>query len=341
MNASISVKPSIVASGSFLPQQRVTSEEIFNEFNSETKYGVQADWMAKEMGVRERRMSSPSTLPSELAIPAAKQALERAPHINPDHIDMVLFCGIEKDQAEPATAHTIQSALGLKAGIAFDISNACYGFMDGIRTASSFVASGQARYALVVTGEVPTKLIPQVVDQLKKGLPLDDAKDRIGFLSVGDAGGAMIIGPSEANSASGFSVFTSRTSSSHADKCFYKHSASGELDCAMKMAKIVALTTRIFKDMYDDGLKMAGWEKPDYLLVHQVGKKSFQQLRTFSLMSDDQMVKTYDVLGNITSATAPVVFDKLRNTGKLKPGDKVLGCFSGSGIVVGQFAYTH
>ena len=96
-------------------------------------------------------MAPLDAVPSDLAIPAAQQAIEQLKELNPDHIDSVYFCGIETDYAEPATVHVIQKSLGLRARMSMDISNACYGFVNGIETAIKDIKAGEARYSLVVT----------------------------------------------------------------------------------------------------------------------------------------------------------------------------------------------
>ena len=149
------------------------------------------------MGICERRMSDGAEKPSSLAINAAKQAIAECTDLNLEHIDMVLFCGIERDQPEPATAHTVQNALGLHAQHVFDVANACFGFVDGIEIASRFIEAGVIRKALITTGEVPTRLIPSFLKQLQGNLSRKEALKLLGWLSVGDAGGAVIMGDGE------------------------------------------------------------------------------------------------------------------------------------------------
>lgn len=330
----------IISAGRYLPKQIVKSDDLFSEFDSETKYGIATNWMSKEMGIIERRMSEADASPSSLAIPAAREAIDSIPDFNPDHIDMVIFCGIERDQPEPATAHLIQKKLGLKASFAFDVSNACFGFIDGLRIAQKFITSNTVRYALIVTGEIPTKLTTSFLAQLKKGMPLKEAKKIVGFLSVGDAGGAIVVGQAAPTEPAGFDTFRTESSSIHYEKCYYKHLPNGEFEGQMLMARIVAHTLKLQKSIFDETMATAGWDKPDFLLTHQVGKKSFDEVANIGITPKDRMIKSFDQLGNITSATFPVNHYDLIHDPRLKPGDKIFGCYSGSGIVVGQFGYT-
>ena len=165
-------KAKIYSTGVYLPSQIVKSSDLFEEIKSDSLYGIDKNWMSDTMGIEERRMAPDSAKPSDLAIPAAQQALEKAGDIDPQHIDLVIFCGIERDQPEPATAHTIQNALGLNARYAYDISNACYGFIDAMHIATNYIECGIVRYALIVTGEVPTRVMKAAIDVLKSGVDI-------------------------------------------------------------------------------------------------------------------------------------------------------------------------
>lgn len=328
----------ILASGVHLPKQRVTSEEIFDFFDSETKYGISKKWMANEMGIIERRMSPENATPSSLAIAAAEKAIQG---INCDHIDVVLFCGIERDQPEPATAHKIQKELNLNANYAFDIANACFGFFDGLRIASSLIQSRAARLVLVTTGEVPTKIARKVMTQLKTGIPLNQVRHQMGFLSVGDAGGAVVVGESGDAGLTGFRSFEGRTLSKYNNLCYYKHNNEGEVEGQMQMAKIVARTIRLQTDLIFEAQRSSDWVNPQFLMTHQVGKKAFEQVANLKIAPEDRMIKSYDYFGNTTSATFPLNYYQLINDKRLKPNDNIYACYNGSGIVAGQMAFKY
>ncbi|GHA10538.1 3-oxoacyl-[acyl-carrier-protein] synthase 3 [Arenicella chitinivorans] len=329
----------ILSVGTYLPNEVLKSDHMFEAFDSEKNYGIKTTWMSKEMGIKERRVSEPGTLPSQLAIPAARRAIENCPHLNPDEIDLVIFCGIERDQAEPATAHTIQSALGLKANHAFDVSNACFGFMHGIEVANHFIKSGATKYALVVTGEVPSRILRAAMNGLNKGMSRERAMDVIGALSVGDAGGAVVLGLSGYGENCGFELFNTRTDSSHLEKCFYRVNPDGSIDGQMKMGPIVGASIWMHKKIINDTLSKLGWDNFDWVLSHQTGKRPFEKFTAMSTVPAKRMIRTYHKLGNIASATFPLNYEKLLKSGKVRQGDRIGGIHSGSGLVVGEFGY--
>jgi len=322
-------------------EEIVKSDDLFAEINSETKYDIPHNWMSNVMGIKERRVAPESAKPSDLAIPAAIQALQSAPEVDPKDIDLVIFCGIERDQSEPATAHTIQHKLGLNARYAFDLSNACFGFVDSMQVATNYIACGIIKHALIVTGEVPTRVLRAAMDLLKKGVDISTARNIIGALSVGDAGGAALLGPVNKGEKSGFKLFNTVSHSKHVDKCIYKQREDGSIDGQMIMGAIAGAIVRSHDNLIDDTLEKLGWNRFDWVLSHQIGQRPFERISRMSGIRAERMIKTLDKFGNLTSATFPVNFHKLVECGEVQRGDKVGGCFAGSGLVIGQFGYTY
>lgn len=341
MRQDVNKKSKIHSAGIYLPAQVVDSESLFEEIKSESQYGIPINWMSDTMGISQRRVAPNSFVPSDLAIPAAIEAIGKCHEKMIQDIDLVVFCGIERDQPEPATAHVIQHSLGLSARYAFDMSNACYGFIDAMQIADSYIRSGSVRYALVVTGEIPSRVSRAAIEVLKKGVDIKTARGIIGALSVGDAGGAVIIGPSIEKCESGFELFNVNSFSELANKCRYGKTESGQIEGHMHMPQVAAAFIRKQHDLIEDTLSKLGWDEFDWMLTHQIGKKPFERLSRLKGVSPSKMIKTLDKLGNITSATFPVNFHKLEKSGLVSSGDKIGGCFAGSGLVVGQFGYTY
>jgi len=332
------IRTKVMGVGSYLPEQRVTSDDIMQDIQTEKKYGLPHNWMSSQMGIIERRMVSGTQLPSELAIKAAESALEACPDVNPDQIDAVIFCGIERDMPEPATAHIIQRALGLNANYVFDVANACFGFFQGLKLASSLIESETIRYGLIVTGEVSTIAARSIAKQLKRGMTIKQAKHLWGALSVGDAGGAMIVAPDREGN-SGFMKFHQMSKSQYARLCHYHWQANGEVKGYMDMARIVARGLKLSRQVYQEAFDELGWDTVDWVVAHQTSRASFEHMRNIHEVETCKFMKTYPKFGNITTATMPLSFQKLSTSGNLKSGDKVGGMFAGSGLVCGQFGY--
>lgn len=329
----------IAACGSYLPQERVTSHELLIEIKSDEQYGIAHNWISDAMGIIERRMAPMTATPSELAIKAAKQALDSVKDFDTKSIDLVIFCGIERDQPEPSTAHVVQNALGLTASRVFDVSNACIGFVDALEIANMFIASSQVIAALVVTGEVPTRVTRHCVDLLRTGVPLKKARNIIGALTVGDAGGAVILTASD--NGNGFQAFNTFADSSHVDKCIYKQNPDGTMEGRMLMAPIVRRLLQMHEQQSEITKKKLGWDSFDWLITHQTGKRNFHEFSRISSVPLSNMTKTYDYCGNTTSATFALNWEKLINSGKVSVGARIGGMFTGSGLSTCQFGFRY
>jgi len=339
MDTQIYPKVKINGVGSYLPPQIVYSDDLMAEIHSDERYNLPINWIRTVMGIEERRVADSDAKPSDLAIPAAQEALDNCKDISPEDIDLIIFCGIERDQPEPATAHTIQNALGLNARHAFDLGNACFGFIDALEVASNYIKCGIVSHALIVTGEVPSRVMGAAINRLKIGVEIETARNIVGALSVGDAGGAVVVGASCEDDPSGFELFNVHSYSWYVEQCKYNHDQYGNIEGQMVMGKMASAFVKYSKTMMGETMGQLGWEKFDWMLSHQIGKKPFDRIRGMSGVRPSRMIKTFDKLGNITTATFPVNFKKLMNESGVKSGDKIGGCFAGSGIALGQFGY--
>src|SRR3972149_673066 len=157
----------LISAGIYLPDQRVTSREILEHIDTKRRFGISPDWLERSMGIRERRVAPENMLPSEMAVTAAREALERAA-LTADSIDAIIYTGVDRDFIEPATAHIVQDKLGARNAVAFDVTNACHGFMNGIHLMDAFIATEQGRRGLIVTGEQASRATRKAIDILCK-----------------------------------------------------------------------------------------------------------------------------------------------------------------------------
>lgn len=326
-------KVKILNVASFKPEQIVSSIDLFDEIKSESQYGVSKDWMIESMGIEERRVSE-DMLPSELAIAAAQQAIEGS-GLKIKDIDAVIFCGIERDRPEPATAHTIANELGINSAHSFDVSNACFGFFEGVMIADSYIKSGMCENALVCTGEIGSHVLKQITKRLKEGVSIEQFQKQIGALSVGDAGGAVVM--SKSDDESGFEAFRTLTKTQYLNYCFYKTTKKG-LEGQMMMTQLAIAMIRAHQELWKKTQLLT--EKPKFLLSHQVGKRPYEWLSGWLLEEPQNHMKTFDRFGNTASASFALGFERLINCDSISNNDCVVGCFNGSGAVAGQFIYT-
>ncbi len=323
----------ILGTGGYIPNQIVTSSELMEEIESEKRFGIPANWLENTLGIHERRHATPGTLPSSIAIIAAERAIQSA-NIDPVAIDLVLFCAVTRDEEEPATAYKIQNALAPNADC-WDVSNACNGFMSGLTTADAMIGAGAAEHILIVTGEISSKGCMEVVNKLRHSTNLSDFKRWVGFLSVGDAAGAMILGPKKIPEV-GMIFHQSITDGRHHRLCYYDdiHSTAGTPDCQMQMRQISTQILLSHKENIPSTYKQLGWKPSDVdtIISHQVSQMPINLSKKIVGVPKSKVTQTVQKLGNLTSASVPVNWWMFPP----KPNDKVLILGSGSGFSIFQ-----
>ena len=145
----------ISGTGFYVPPRVVTNNDLV------TQYGIDTsdEWIFQRSGIRERRYADEGVSCSDLALPAAQAAIERA-KIKKEDLDMIILATLSPDQHFPGTGVTVQRKLGLCDGDnpkfipAMDIRNQCSGFLYGLATAASMVQTGGLKHVLMIGAEV-------------------------------------------------------------------------------------------------------------------------------------------------------------------------------------------
>ncbi len=322
----------------YLPNEVVKTRDMMAETKPE-RLGFSDTLIEEMVGIFELRHAADNEKPSTLATIAAQKALAKFQG-NPDDIGMIIFCGIDRDYIEPSTAHIIQSNLGLKNAVCFDVTNACLGFMTGIQIAIPAILSGSSKHVLVCTGERSSDFSKNAIPQMLNNYDDQFFMNNVGTLTVGDAGVAAIISPSE--SELGIIGLNFASKGELAELCHYKYE-QGVLQGIMRMKEICNAGLRLHKNMLPNTLNDIGKTTSDVdcLITHQVGKVAWEGFSRFFGIENQLMTKTFDTLGNITSATFGVNYALALEEGRIGKGDFVLAAMAGSGLTTCQVGITH
>jgi 3-oxoacyl-[acyl-carrier-protein] synthase-3 len=319
----------ITATGAFLPEQALSSDEVQSKVISVHDLDVAPGTLEQLTGIGQRRIAGDGEYASTLAIGAARRALAAA-GLSADDVDLLIFASASRDVAEPATAHIVQAGLGSRAH-ALDVTNACNSFINGIDIARALLLAGRGRRALVVTGETPTRSIrwqPVSVEQLRRGFA--------GY-TFGDAGAAVILEPV---AAGGILDIDTETCSEHWDvggvfgggsrhprdleKTYFEGDGHALREVFEKFG--VSILDRI--------RERTGMSVQDYakVLVHQVTLPYLKRFVELTGVPEGSLEVTVTALGNMASATLGVQLDRV--FGGLGPGDRVLLVGLGGGVSI-------
>src|SRR5580704_3309212 len=166
----------ITALGFYTPPGLLTNQDL------ERMVDTTNDWIVQRVGILQRHIAPPEMATSDMAVEAAKIALEQR-GIDAAEVDAILVCTVTPDMLFPSTACLVQDRLGAKRAWGFDLVAACSGFVYGLTTAAHLISCGSHQKVLVIGADTMSRII--------------DYTDRSTCVLFGDGAGAMLVEPTE------------------------------------------------------------------------------------------------------------------------------------------------
>jgi 3-oxoacyl-[acyl-carrier-protein] synthase III len=316
----------------YSPTQWLTSDDIEFQLNSVYQnLRLPAGRMELQSGIKRRGFFPRNTKPSTIAANAAKPIVEK---YSQDGFDLLIYAGVCRDMLEPSTATFVCSELKLsKKTIAFDLSNACLGMMNGVILASQMIEAAQIKRALIVTGENSGPLLLDTIEFLKNDSTLtrESIKKYVANFTIGSMGVALVVEKQDEN-LSGLLV----QNSSVLNNTDYSHLCQGggnthNLMMETNAEELLIAGLELAQENYQDLLMQ--WKSiPDKIITHQVG--SAHQFKLYESLLEDlkKDFSTYPLYGNTGSAAWAISLAKAIESEFIVKGDKVALLGIGSGI---------
>ncbi len=312
MNANYSPHTRITGTGSFLPPNRLTNDALAAQLAAQ---GVETSdqWIAERTGIRARHFAAADVTASDLAVEAARHALEAAGRSASD-IDLIIVATSTPDMVFPSAACIVQQKLGVQGCPAFDVQAVCSGFVYALAIADSMIRTGAASKALVIGAEVFSRIL--------------DFKDRTTCVLFGDGAGAVVL---EASDAPGILATELHADGRHVGiLCVPGTVSGGQIlgDPLLKMdgQAVFKLAVGVLEDVARSVLAKAGKLESDidWLIPHQANIRIMQSTAKRLKLSMDKVIVTVDQHGNTSAASIPLAFDVGVREGKIKRGDTVM-----------------
>ena len=248
-------------------------------------------------------------------------------------VDVLIYCGVTRACLEPATATLIQERLGLDCIVAFDVSNACLGFLDGFCLANALISSGQAESVLLVTAEIGTLYNRLAAEALARG---DKPDSHFASLTLGDGAVAALVTATDPTPGSlNFRYGIRRTLARYSDLCIIRDKHS---PMQTQPAKLFSAALLHFTPLIRDVVAATGWSMKDIDLIvpHQASSRAITlgALRVgYPLRKTAVTVKEF---GNMASAALPFALAHAIEKRGLEDLHRIalLGFGSGLGIAV-------
>jgi 3-oxoacyl-[acyl-carrier-protein] synthase-3 len=254
----------LLATGSYRPEIEVTNDALRERFAHAPDF---VDKMEASTGIRARWHAPDDWATSDLALEAARQALERAGR-TPAEVDLIILGTDSPDYVTPATSVVVQHKLGARNAGTFDIGCACASFPTGIATAAGWIATNRSlRTVLVIGAYMMHKLA--------------DPEDPMVFF-YGDGAGAAVLEP---GNQPGFLA-----AAAQADGAYHRHwgvYAGGTFEPANAEAVREGRTQVRMLDRYPPEVNEQGWPR----LVRRLAKDAGFGLQDIGLIVFTQVRK--------------------------------------------------
>ncbi|EGO96576.1 MULTISPECIES: beta-ketoacyl-ACP synthase III [Acidiphilium] len=306
--------------GSYLPERIVTNDELA------TRIDTSDAWIRERTGIGQRHIAAAHETATFMGAEAARRALAAA-GASADSVDAVIVATSTPDQGFPATAVSIQAAIGMTRGFAFDLSAACSGFVYGVSVADAMIRAGQCRSALVIGTEVYSRIL--------------NWEDRGTCVLFGDGAGAVLLRAGTGEDDRGV-ISTHIHSDGRYGDILFIDGATGQDDrpqhLVMNGREVFRHAVSKLAGAVDEALAANDLTQADidWLVPHQANRRIIDAMGKRLGLAPEQVVVTVDRHANTSAASIPLALDEAVRDGRIRRGHLVLIEALGGGLTWGS-----
>lgn len=312
----------ITGTGSYLPDKVLSNKDL------EKIVDTSDEWIEERTGIKTRHLAADGETTCDLAVTAARRALEMAGRAKTD-IDLIIVATTTPDKIFPSTACLLQKRLDVHGCAAFDVQAVCTGFVYALAIADKFVRTGESKCALVVGSETLSRIL--------------DWNDRSTCVLFGDGAGAVLL---EAAEEPGILSTHLHADGSYEHLLHVPHGISmgydqlkaGEGYVHMEGNAVFKMAVNTLGRIVDETLEANNIEKSDidWLVPHQANNRIIEATARKLKMSMDQVVVTVMDHGNTSAASIPLALDVAVRDGRIKKGETLMFEAFGGGFTWGS-----
>jgi len=300
-------------------------DRVFTNKDLEQFVDTTDEWIVERTGIRERRFARDDQALTDIARPAAVAALADA-GVDAASVDLIIVATVTPDMMFPTSSAILADTLGMPDAAAYDLLAGCTGFMYGLAQAYGMLASGLSKRALVVGGDVLSKIL--------------DWTDRSTLVLFGDGAGAVVMEPVEQG---GFLGFELGADGGGGENLWLPGSGSRHFANADKLAKmngreVFKFATRVMVSSAENVLAECGRtvEDVDVYVPHQANKRIIDHAAGKLGFPAEKVVVNVDRYGNTSSGSIPLALADAAADGRLREGELVLMTGMGAGLTWGS-----
>lgn len=316
----MTVRAVILGTGSALPKNRVSNEELAQRVDTSD------EWIVARTGIRFRHIAGEGETTATLGADAARKAIEAA-GIDASTIDLIILATATPDQTFPASATKVQAMLGINDCIAFDVAAVCSGFLYALSVADAMLRAGNGKRAIVIGAETFSRIL--------------DWEDRTTCVLFGDGAGAVVL---EAREGEAGILSTSLHADGRHNELLYVDggpSTTGTVGhVRMKGSEVfrhavVNLATVMGEVLESSGLTA---KDVDWVVPHQANARILDATARKLGLDANQIVVTVDQHANTSAASVPLALDTAVRDGRIQRGQLLVLEAMGGGFTWGAAA---
>ena len=317
----------IAGTGRYVPEKVLTNTDL------EKIVETSDEWIIKRTGIRERRIAAEDQSTSDLALEAARMALDRA-GIAAEDLDAIILATLTPDTYCPAGACYVQNLLGATNACAFDLSAACTGFVYGITVGASLVRTGVHKNVLVLGAETLSRFI--------------DYTDRNTCILFGDGAGAAVLSRAEEGGDSRLLDHYLRSDGGGTDLIIMPgggarrpsshDTVDGKLHfLSMQGNDVFKFATKSMQTLIETAIERNGLSVDDLDLVvpHQVNSRIIDTVLRKVDIPEEKIYLNLQRYGNTSAASVPMALHEAVEEGRIQEGSLVLLVAFGAGLTWG------
>ena len=315
----------IIGTGAYAPKRILTNADL------EKMVDTNDQWIQQRSGIRERHVVEEGEATSDLAVNAARQALERA-NLLPEDIDFIVVGTTTPDMFFPTVGNIVQHRLGCRRVGSMDVLAACAGSVYSLSIGAKYIETGKYRRVLCIGAEALSRIT--------------DFTDRGTCVLLADAAGAAVLEASE--DGSGIIDTDLYSDGQYADLLIMpgggsRHPATREtVDARMHYAKmkgseVFKVAVRMFVDCAETILTRHNLTASDVdlFIPHQANLRIIEAAAKRVGLPMEKVFVNVDRYGNTGAASVYVALEEAVAAGRLKKGDTVLMAAFGGGFAWG------
>jgi 3-oxoacyl-[acyl-carrier-protein] synthase III len=309
----------ITGLGTHVPERVLTNEELAELVDTSD------EWIQARTGIRERRIAAEDEALTDIALPAAQEALADAA-VEASEIDLLICATVTPDMMFPTSSALLADELGMPKAAAYDLLAGCTGFVYAIVQAYAMLSSGLSKRALVVGGDVLSKIL--------------DWDDRSTLVLFGDGAGAVVMEPVDRGGFLGFELGADGGGGEHLwlPGSGSRHFEDPDSYVKMNGREVFKFATRVLVYSAEQVLTECGKTVADVdvYVPHQANKRIIDYAVDKLGIPHEKTVVNVDRFGNTSSGSIPLALTDARAEGRLRDGALVLMTGMGAGLTWGS-----